>query len=175
MKIPFYNTTFGQAVASRFIRWALGRPVNVYIGGPEYPYMIRRWLIPRNRFFNIYFHDFRRSDDDRALHDHPWWNISVVLRGTYLEHLPKAGNANKAEPDGTYTILRKAGDAAFRKAEAAHRISLPDGPAITLFITGRTIREWGFYCPKGWKHWKDFTAFKTKGSGNTVGPGCGET
>jgi hypothetical protein len=36
------------------------------IGGRERPYMLRWYLIPRNRFCNIYLHHFLRSDDDRA-------------------------------------------------------------------------------------------------------------
>ena len=31
--------------------------------------------------------------------------------------------------------------------------------------------EWGFHCPKGWVHWRDFTAGK---DGEIVGKGCGE-
>ena len=66
-----------------FARWVIGkaakRPPNAIIGGPENPYLLRWWLIPRNRWFNVYLHQFKRSDDDRALHDHPWINASIVL------------------------------------------------------------------------------------------------
>jgi hypothetical protein len=57
------------------MRWfkkiAGSRPPDFVIGGDS-PYMLRWWIIPRNKFFNIYLHRFLRSDDDRALHDHPW-------------------------------------------------------------------------------------------------------
>lgn len=150
---------------------------DVVIGGEQSPYLRRWWVIPRNRHFNVYLHHFLRSDDDRALHDHPWWNISWLLSGDYAEVVP----VNPAEPAGaSRSIQRSSGDVAFRKAEAAHRIELwpemagGEKPVWTLFITGPNVRDWGFWCPKGWKHWKDFTAFKTKGDSNTVGPGCGE-
>lgn len=56
----------------------------------------------------------------------------------------------------------------FRTAKFAHRLELVQGPVWTIFITGPRIREWGFYCPKGWRHWTVFTD-KT---GNNIGKGC---
>lgn len=163
------------------------RPPDVIIGEPD-PYMKRWWIIPKNRFFNIYLHHFLRSDDDRALHDHPWWNVSILLTGGYIEHVP----ADPADPAGpTRTIRRMAPAIAFRKAEAVHRIELLEDtddpyyeyrleqefkplekPVWTIFITGPKIREWGFWCPKGWVHWKRFT--KKTGNVSGVGEGCGQ-
>jgi hypothetical protein len=51
------------------------------------PYMLRWWKIKRNAFFNVYYHIVRRSDDDTALHDHPWWNFSIVLEGELLSSI----------------------------------------------------------------------------------------
>ena len=53
--------------------------------------MRRWWVIPRNKWFNVYLHHFLRSDDDRALHDQPWWNLSILLDGEYTEHTIAAG------------------------------------------------------------------------------------
>ena len=40
---------------------------------------LERWhLIPRNRFFNVYLHKFSGPDSCRELHDHPWWNLSII-------------------------------------------------------------------------------------------------
>ncbi|MGE0425288.1 MAG: hypothetical protein AB7O88_23720 [Reyranellaceae bacterium] len=140
------------------------RPPDVVIGGADNPYLKRWWLIPRNRFFNVYLHRFLRSDDDRALHDHPWWNLSMLLDGRYVEHTISAGGIN-------VRTERRAGDWKFRRANAAHRIELVDGPCWTLFITGPRLREWGFHCPRGWVHWRDFTSGPR---GETIGKGCGE-
>src|SRR5690242_14714107 len=84
---------------ARRIRWRLKRipdrrPPDVIIGGRDRPYMLRWFVIPRNRFFNIYLHHFHRSDDDRALHDHPWLNLSIILQGEYVEHTIEAGGVN---------------------------------------------------------------------------------
>lgn len=108
-------------------------------------YLRRWWIIPRNRFFNIYLHEINKSDDDRALHDHPWWNLSIVLQGGYTEVVPS----------GSY--LRKAGQFILRSGKTLHRLVIPKGgQAVTLFITGPNYRPWGFACPKGWRPWKSF-------------------
>jgi hypothetical protein len=128
--------------------------------GPEGDvYMRRWWIIPRTGLMNIYLHQFLRSDDDRALHDHPWLNISILLRGSYVEHTTEKAT------------LRHAPAIVFRRATAAHRIELIDNkPVWTLFLTGPKIREWGFLCPQGWRHWKIFV--DTREGGNAVGRGC---
>lgn len=152
-------------------RWAtrqmFRRAPDFVIGEPDRPYLRRWWIIPRNRFFNIYLHEVLRSDDDRALHDHPWWNCSIVLAGGYVEHVIRAGGIEAA-------IERRAGAIKFRWARAAHRLEVKAGHrAITLFITGPRIRHWGFHCPKaGWVHWQTFCAPADKGQ---VGRGCGES
>lgn len=135
-----------------------------YIGGKQRPYLLRWYLIPRNGFLNIYLHKFLRDDDDRALHDHPWWFISFVLKGGYLEHI-----------DSGKGIVRKRWSLAFRKAEHRHRVELlPDKsgdsiPCWTLIVTGPKRREWGFWCPRGFVPWHQFVAPHDKGD---VGRGC---
>jgi hypothetical protein len=148
------------SMLQRFVR----RAPDFVIGGAERPYLLRWWLIPRNRLFNVYLHCFMRSDDDRALHDHPWANCSIVLRGAYTEHTIDAGGIQRRRVINAGSVrLRLSG-------RFAHRIELHDGPCWTLFITGPRYREWGFHCPEqGWVHWKRFTAADDPGA---VGPGC---
>lgn len=138
--------------------WKIPREPDFHIGGRVNPYLRRWWVIPRNQYFNIYLHHFLRSDDDRALHDHPWWNLSIILKGQYLEHVP-----GKVK-------LRKRFQIVLRKPTATHRIELISGPVWTLFLTGPRVREWGFHCPQGWRHWKIFT--NPEDNGETVGRGC---
>lgn len=141
---------------------AARRPPDFVIGRPEDPYM-RRWhLIPRNKVFGAYLHHFRHSDDDRALHDHPWWNLSVLLEGEYTEHTIGAGGVHHRE-------VLKAGAWKFRFAKAAHRVELHNGECWTLFWRGPVIREWGFHCPMGWRHWKQYSKPGSKGE---IGLGC---
>lgn len=111
---------------------------------------MQRWfLIPKNRHFNIYLHRFLRSDEDRALHDHPWWSLSLLLEGFLVEMIQ--------ERLGKRTIILHPGDWRWRPATLAHRISLPPNEtALTLFITGGKMRQWGFHCPGGWVHNREF-------------------
>src|ERR1700741_276978 len=139
-----------------FAKWIIARAKNrapdFVIGGGGRPYLYRWWLIARHKILNIYLHRFMRSDDDRALHDHPWANLSVVLDGAYLEHTIAAGGIHqrRAMFPGDWR-LRPSG-------RIAHRIELYCGDCWSLFITGPTYREWGFHCPEqGWIHWKEFT------------------
>lgn len=134
------------------------RKPDFIIGSKEDPYIKRWWVIPRNKIFNIYLHNILRPDDDRALHDHPWWNLSIILKGSYIEITPKG------------SFLRKQWSIVGRKATALHRL-VPMGDCWTLFITGPVIREWGFACPNGWTPWHKFT---TKTSDNSIGQGCGD-
>jgi hypothetical protein len=153
----------GMRLANWLVERAGVRVPDFVIGGDNDPYLLRWWVIPRNRFFNVYLHLFLRSDDDRALHDHPWANCSILLRGSYTEHEILAGGVNLRS-------VRKAGEWRFRlSGRMAHRVELHDGPCWTLFITGPRYRQWGFHCERtGWVHWKNFTT----GDGAGVGKGC---
>ena len=148
-------------------RWPLSiasrRPPDFLIGGSENPYMRRWWVIPRNRWFNIYMHEFLRSDDDRALHDHPWFNLSILLRGRYVEHTIAAGGVHHSRE-------MKAGAIKFRAPWSAHRVEIKPGETCwTLFITGPVMRTWGFHCPNGWRPWRLFVDDRDAGK---TGRGC---
>ena len=161
-------------LGDRLIARATRRAPDFVIGGLDDPYLRRWWLVPRNRFFNVYLHEFVRSDDDRALHDHPWANLSILLRGFYSEQTIAAGGIE-------HRRLLTAGDMRLRlSGRLAHRVELLVGgtvdgvphevPCWTLFITGPRYREWGFHCPAtGWVHWEKFTAPDDIGA---VGRGC---
>lgn len=145
-------------------RFASRRSPDFIVGTWLDPYLRRWWLIPRNRLLNVYLHCFLRSDDDRALHDHPWWSLSLVLKGRYLEHTIEAGGVNRVREC-------RAGSWRLRSASFAHRLELHAGERCwTLFITGPVIREWGFHCPSGWRPWGDFVSMTDGASG--VGLGC---
>lgn len=159
MRVPQFVLTWLQNKTGEV---ALRRDPDFLIGGAADPYMRRWWIIPRNKFFNIYLHHFLHSDDDRALHDHPWWNLSILLKGGYVEHTIAAGGVERA---ASYAE----GAMKFRFATAAHRVELDNGPCWSLFITGPVIRDWGFHCPRGWRHWKKFVSERDSGQ---VGLGC---
>lgn len=129
-------------------------------------YMLRWWKIKRNAFFNCYYHIVRRSDDDTALHDHPWWNFSIVLVGEYYEHLILPGGVHQKTKYGPGAVRFR------RSGNFAHRLELerygPNAwpfvqdeeiPVHTIFITGPVLRRWGFHHPLQWVDaydWDDF-------------------
>lgn len=163
MRIP-------ERVRKSLCSWALDRmyiyPPDFIVGGAEHPYLRRWWIIPRNRVFNVYLHQFLRSDDDRALHDHMYVNCSLLLSGSYLEWKKDCME------------VRDQGSVVLRKPTTAHRIQLlvsssgfGELPVTTLFITGPRVRNWGFHCPQGWRPWQKFVNMDSPGE---VGPGCGE-
>jgi len=116
--------------------------------GDKSPY-ISRWVIRRVSGVQVALHKTDRSDDDRARHDHVGWNISIVLRGGYWEHLS----------DGVVK-WRGPGSIIFRRATTLHRLELPlkNGEYQTswsLWIRGpfrkSKRREWGFMTKEhGW-------------------------
>lgn len=122
-------------------------------------YMLRWWKIPRNWALNCYYHIIRRSDDDTALHDHPWWNFSIVLEGGYTEHLILPGGVHKKTWYGPGAVR-------FRPHGGfAHRLELDrhEGPekskqfvtngelaVKSIFVTGPVLRRWGFHHPLQW-------------------------
>jgi hypothetical protein len=141
------------------------RPCDVVIGDEQNPYMLRWHVIPRNRVFNIYLHRFCRSDED-VLHDHPWWNMSVIVWGSYTEQL-----RNRRR------ITRWPFIPVIRHPMTAHRIILRNDnngprPVWSLFVTGPKVRTWGFWCGERWVEYKEYVSPTTRG--NQVGKGCGE-
>ena len=142
--------------------WPSLRPF--VIGEPDKPYLKRWFVLPRNRWCNIYLHHFHRSDDDRALHDHPWASVSILLKGRDIEHM-QGGRHRLCRP--TFAFWRWPR----REATFAHRVELIRNRKVwTLFITARNIRVWGFWCDRGWIPWTEFVE-QTPG-GNKAGKGC---
>ncbi len=151
----------GNAVTQAFARWAAQkcnaiiakRQPDFIVGGADEPYLLRWYIFPRNRWGNIYIHEYHRPDADEALHDHPWHSFSLCLTGTIIDI--------SGHEDDPRIVYVDPGDMAFRGTKRPHRIDLPYGKIgqRTLFVMGPRFREWGFHCKeKGWVHWKTFTA-----------------
>lgn len=109
-----------------------------------------RWTLLSCRWFQIVLHNFV-SDDPPDLHDHAWWNISIVLWGRLTETVYKP--VPWAQLPAYYSRNLRAGSVRIRSSTQFHRLSLPSGPAWTLFITGPVSREWGYDTERGWVHW----------------------
>lgn len=165
------GSPMGYADLDQMRAWAANvmlRAPDYVIGPPEKPYLRRWWIIPRNEGCNVYLHEILRSDEDRAGHDHPWHNTSYLIDGAYEEvvyHLNKPWLE-------AYRINRVAGESAQRHPGDTHRLIVPEGGrAVSLFVTGPKVRNWGFWCAEGerWVDWRDFTGGD---NGELVGRGC---
>lgn len=140
--------------ADQLIARVSKRPPDLTIFRRNHEQYIRRWyLCPRNRYFNAYLHE-TLLDDDEPPHDHPWPNVSIILRGGYWEtkfyplqdqrgqwHFPSAVH------------WRAPGSVVFRRATTAHRLMVENTDARSswsLFLTGPVLRDWGFWGQRGW-------------------------
>ena len=103
------------------------------VGKPECPYM-RRWVI-NLRLFSIRLHYWMASDDLRHFHDHPWWFVNIILRGSYID----------VSPEGRDYL--GPGSIRFRKANHKHTVFIQEGTCLSLLITGPQERDWGFWVP----------------------------
>lgn len=155
-------------------------------GDGELPYLCRWWLIPRNPICNVYLHHFLRSDDDRALHDHPWPSVSLMLRGRLREWTFAERSLHVREVQRDIDVVLgsaqagpllvdeeiQAGALRFRGPRFAHRLELAAGEDCwTLFVTGPVVRAWGFWCEGvRWVHWTIFT--DTRDGRSVTGRGC---
>lgn len=99
------------------------------LGRPECPYL-HRWVADFG-LFSIRVHHFLRSDDNRNLHDHPWWYCTLVLRGSYRD-VSEQGEE-----------LLTPGKVAFRRA--LHRHTVQTAGVWTFLVTGPQVRRWGFW------------------------------
>ena len=156
---------FRECIVERLISYAKRKPY--YHIGPTSDYYMRRWhLMPRwaLRFdrnagylkpwrwlpFSIRLHHIMRSDAGRELHDHPWWYLTVILRGGYRELYRDRNGALMMR-------WRGAGSIAFHSTRFKHRLIVANREgAWTLFIHGRRSRTWGFHTVNGFVPWTDY-------------------
>lgn len=157
------RTVSRDAVTSDPQRWSWRRviPSCDSTKGP----LLTRFHIVKLRYFGVYLHRLHISDDDRALHDHPWSFVTCLISRGYFEWTPTTLNAQCHATElrliGPYPgqILRRTWHPRFsvlyRPAEFAHRLELT-GPTWTLVLRFKVRRRWGFYLREGWLHWKAY-------------------
>lgn len=101
------------------------------LGKSECPY-IKRWVIDFT-IFSLRLHHWYSSDDQRYFHDHPWWYISWVIFGSYIDRNPTTNN------------IRKFGSIKYFPATHKHTVEVGNKGCWTFLITGPEKREWGFW------------------------------
>jgi hypothetical protein len=146
------------------------------VGPLNNPTYWRWFVLPRNRFFNIYLHNFLH-DDEEHLHDHRAMNVSFILQGAYKEErfLWQPEEGRSLPP--TDIVDRPNHSIIIRLPSWPHRVILnrdENGkpiPSWSLFIKFPDVRQWGFWCPgfvswaetgsmtisrARWRHWSKY-------------------
>lgn len=114
---------------------------------------------PRERYFNLFLHHFLRSDDDGALHSHPWsWAVSLVLVGGYREE--------RRVGDSVVSRIVKPWSLNFLRGSDYHRVDLLEEDAWTLFLVGPKVSTWFFWdrCTRMRAQWRRFINAKRYGT-----------
>lgn len=124
-------------------------------------YMERYWLKPftNAKDTSIRIHKIMRSDDARALHDHPWESTSIILDGGYWEIEPLDQNQDPEMDAYAYKrVWKGAGAVTHRPAHGRHRLEVEPGThAWTMFIMGKWEKDWGFYdADRKFVYWREY-------------------
>lgn len=139
----------GEIVAqnlNRTERWFLWMKRKYIADGTDVIYL-KRWIIFSFFGWKVMVHQILQSDHDRCLHDHPWGFFGFILWGGYIEDLPNGVRRtnkpfrfiNRMNPQFTHRIHR-----------------LLKKSSWTILIRTPAVRQWGFYTPEGWLHWRKF-------------------
>lgn len=105
--------------------------------------------------WHLHLHCFHRSDEDSALHNHPWHCASFILAGGYREERVRGDGA-------IVTFERCPGRINLIGANTFHRVELIDGPCWTLFFNLPVVQDWGFLDrrTRAFVPWREFIARK---------------
>lgn len=109
--------------------------------------LLTRYYLLETRWFCVYLHHLHASDEDRALHDHPWAFITFLVSSGYYEWVETTGGLRRLWRR-RFSLLR-------RPAKWRHRLELVR-PTWTIVLRSRYLREWGFITSQGWMHWKAY-------------------
>jgi hypothetical protein len=115
-----------------------GRTTKLILKRSE-PYL-RRWYIIDNERLILMLHNICQPDNDRWLHDHPWWFLSIVLRGGYVETRTKRNGQLR---------LHRVRRVNFVGRRTFHRIESVEPNTWTLVLCGSRGRTWAYRVP--WK------------------------
>lgn len=115
---------------------------------------LRRWNVVVTPWFSVKVHHILRPDNDRALHDHPWGFVTLILHGGYMEELPIGTRGGKWY---TEFVKRGVGSVHRIKPEGLHRIDSVKPGTWTLVLTTGKKRVWGFSTgPNDWTAWDQY-------------------
>lgn len=105
--------------------------LNQYGGLKECPYF-KRSIVDFGPF-SFRLHTWYADDDHRAMHDHPTWFWTFVLKGGYTDV-----SENGKDRLGRFSVR-------YRPAEYKHSVQDVIPGTTTFLIFGKPFRRWGFW------------------------------
>lgn len=102
------------------------------IGWEEIGEKFTRYVLLKTKWFSIYVHQLWAPSWHPECHDHPWWFLTLLLKGGYLE---KVNGKN---------FHRHPGMVLYRPGSFSHNVITPYGVSWSLIIAGPKSRDWGF-------------------------------
>lgn len=151
----------------RIGNWKFFEKTIVDYGSPQGPLLVRYILIRNPKYWGIFLHKLCRSDHDRALHDHPWPFVSLILANGYKEihHVSWKESHNemldcKVEEITEEVLQHISGEIMYRPAEWRHRVVIEGKPCWTLVLVGPRARRWGFWPNGTWCWWRKYDTHK---------------
>lgn len=116
---------------------------------------LNRWSVTSDRLGGVMLHRMDAPDPGVDLHDHPWWFVSIILWGGYIEERADIRNAcaraETVEPSRGDRVTRKWLSARTMRLDECHTITrLRRKTSWSLVIKGPRRRGWGFYLPGGY-------------------------
>lgn len=157
--------------ATRFLQ----EPRIIYDREGKDPYLSRYYLVrekptddailkgqsagtDKARSFDLFLHHFHRSDQDAALHNHPWeWGLSFILVGGYIEERRQGDRVfTRRVLPFTFNLVKKVD---------YHRVDLIEEDAWSLFLVGPRVDTWYFWdrVKKARMEWRAFIEAKRLG------------
>jgi hypothetical protein len=138
IKITTKTTDSGRDLAPKsWFEKQLRRLPYKEIGWQDIGEVFYRYQLLKTRWFNLYLHQLDAPAwHPVGCHDHPWWFVTVLLKGGYLER-----HVNGAVVEWN---RRYPGQILYRSASHAHDVITPYGRSWSLVLTGRKSRDWGF-------------------------------
>lgn len=149
-----------EVASSNLASWTLFRKDE--LGSPQCPY-IRRWILDLG-LFSLRVHHWLADDDQRADHDHPWWFLTLVIKGSYIDvthhdfvrvpnsdvcHAVLPGVAGllcyQREQDHPFPSHETLGPGSIRYRPAHYQHTVRTKGCWTVLITGKKERNFGFW------------------------------
>ena len=117
------------------------------IGWQEIGEVFYRYQLLKTDWLNVYLHQLDAPEwHPVGCHDHPWWFVTVLLKGGYLEKQSRTFFQDTPSFKMSVVTLKRRypGQILYRPASHAHDVITPFGRSWSLVVTGRKAHKWGF-------------------------------